>query len=265
MHLAGSVRRVLPLALWACAARGELKIIGAGLPRTGTESLAGALQQLGYVGVVHDYCNPPTECQRASCDWLMGGSAEPVINEVQTKGWEVVTDEPLGLLYEPLAKAFPNAKVILTVRDTADQWYQSFARMQEYIWGLRVQLGRLEPYAPDLTNSSSLDSWSQCDQAPHAAYGCPIFSSVQTEQVQQGCLNGYEAYNAAVRRAISPDRLLVFNVKEGWGPLCKFLGLPVPEQPFPLNNTYMNSLQVQHAMEEPIRRHLRRHMHSAAP
>mmetsp|Transcript_94589 Transcript_94589/g.276443 ORF Transcript_94589/g.276443 Transcript_94589/m.276443 type:complete len:267 (-) Transcript_94589:93-893(-) len=264
MHLAVSFRSLWPAALLALEVHAELKIIGAGLPRTGTESLTAALRTLGYQGVQHDLCNPPTDCQKKVCEWMAGGAAEPAVSLVREQNWEVVTDEPLCLMYGHLAEAFPAAKVILTVRDTADQWYESFAQMQEYIFSMKNQSGgEFKPYIQSITKDRSLPPWDMCDQAPHEKFGCPIFSSTQTEEAHRGCLDGYEAFNAEVKRAIPPERLLVFNVKEGWGPLCEFLGLPVPEAPFPRVNTYMDLLKLFRASQQPSSRNLRRHEQKA--
>lgn len=262
--LAAAVRAALALAALATGARGELKVIGAGLPRTGTESLAAALRILGYGGVEHDECNPPSECQMTACAALLGGPVQPAVDVVRRAGWQAISDEPLCLLYEPLAAAFPEAKVVLTVRDTADEWYQSFSHMQEYVWSLKVESGVVKQYA-NITGDSFFKAqpWNMCDQLPHSLINCPIFSESQPDEVRRGCSDGYTSFNARVESVIPRERLLVFNVKEEWDPLCEFLGVPVPKVPFPHDNTYMNRLQVQHVAEEPMRRYLRQHNHSA--
>eukprot|EP00415_Alexandrium_ostenfeldii_P004324 UN4324 len=56
---------------------------------------------------------------------------------------------------------------------------------------------------------------------------------MQTPEIRSRCIDGYIRHNEEVRRAVPPERLLEFNVKQGWDPLCRFLGLPVPEEPFP--------------------------------
>merc|ERR1712060_55842 len=63
-------------------------------------------------------------------------------------------------------------------------------------------------------------------------YGCN-FQAEQTPEIAASCKEGYTNHNERVRQGVPPERLLVYNVKQGWGPLCKFLGVPVPNKPFP--------------------------------
>lgn len=220
-----------------------LLIIGAGLPRTGTQTLSAALTLLGYKVNHGGACNPPGSgedsavCQMTMCDWFRGGSFEPVVQQINGTGAHAVTDEPYCVAYKELAEAFPRAKVILTVRDSPAQWTRSFAEMQE---ALSVSQGT------DFTQANVIrkgDYWFQCDQFSHLLFDCDFYTEKEPEEVMRECRSGYIRYNNKVIAAIDPDRLLVFNVKEGWGPLVDFLGHPMPWMPFPRVENYVKGLQ----------------------
>jgi len=132
--------------------------------------------------------------------------------------------------YPQLMELYPEAKVILSVRDSPDRWYNSFVNKSNhhaswwrvvYIWWLRVYMG--------LDFREHTERFSCRNQA---LYGCN-FSAAQTPERRDRCVRGYSRHIERVRREVPPERLLEFNVKQGWGPLCSFLGVPEPDEPFP--------------------------------
>ncbi|MEV7808988.1 sulfotransferase family protein [Microbispora sp. NPDC088329] len=205
-----------------------LEVIGAGLPRTGTTSTKAALERLGFGPCYHTFeiLRHPELAER----WLPAGSGGPLSWERVFAGFRSCVDWPASFFWRELAGAYPDAKVVLTVRDP-DSWYASF-RM----------LGSLSARGP-----------MREDDAPEAVRPVvaamtrlrPLFErigrSVFEEDWRPGrvpdedrAVAAYHRHVAAVRAALPAERLLVFDVREGWGPLCAFLGVTAPpDGPFP--------------------------------
>mmetsp|Transcript_65427 Transcript_65427/g.151827 ORF Transcript_65427/g.151827 Transcript_65427/m.151827 type:complete len:299 (-) Transcript_65427:41-937(-) len=237
---------ILACAGWSA---GQLQIVGAGLPRTGTESLSEALAFLGYTPNNHGHCNPPSNCQRFACMRMKGGSFADLGREIALLNFTQVSDEPLCLFYREFADWFPESKIVLTVRDSAEEWLRSFLEMQELTFhgrsGVRVEVFMKNNF------------WGHCDQLPHSLFGCDVFTENVSPEERRSCLEGYHEHTRKVKEAIPPERLLIFNVKEGWEPLCKFLGRPVPSRPFPHNNAYLEYLRAKEQEERKRRQEKR--------
>lgn len=138
---------------------------------------------------------------------------------------KAVADLPCYLFASELTQLYPNAKVILSVRDSPEVWRASMLKTT-------VPTGRAaQPTSPVIKLLSLLSA-----RIPVA----PIFKKLVTYarvlDVEWDGIRIYEDHNAFVRRLVSPDQLLEFNVKDGWKPLCKFLGHSVPKEPFPKVN-----------------------------
>mmetsp|Transcript_42389 Transcript_42389/g.48715 ORF Transcript_42389/g.48715 Transcript_42389/m.48715 type:complete len:168 (+) Transcript_42389:209-712(+) len=127
-------------------------------------------------------------------------------------------------------EAFPNAKVILTERDPK-KWYLSVKNSILY-WYLEAH-----KWPMSLVNSSRVTQFRDmfhkgADGLPHEKDG--VFGSTQVSK--EKAIKFYEEWNAEVKRTVPKERLFVFRVQEGWEPLCKFLDVPVPNEPFPNAN-----------------------------
>jgi hypothetical protein len=208
-----------------------LEVIGAGLGRTGTLSLHAALERLGFAP-----CEHMTNCfahpERFAL-WLEAArrkrAGEPIDWRPLFTGYRATVDWPGAYFWRELIAAHSEAKVILTVRDPT-RWYDS-ARATIYT---ATQARNGTPAARVLYR---LVGWAN----PHAGEG---FRTVQ-ETVWDGTMRGrfedrdeairiFEEHNRDVVATVPSQRLLVFDVKEGWEPLCTFLGVPVPaSEPFP--------------------------------
>ena len=193
-----------------------LQVIGAGVGRTGTNSLRLALNQLGLGPCYHMHelalnlaVNVPL--------WLgaLDGHADW---EAIYKGYASAVDWPTAGFFRELNAAYPAAKFILTVR-SAESWAQSFS---ETIY--KLQAGG-DP-AP-----AGFKSWFDMANRVVLKTGFPFGLDVA------GLANAFNAHTDAVKTAIPADRLLVYEVKDGWGPLCAFLGFPEPAEAFPRTNT----------------------------
>jgi hypothetical protein len=190
-----------------------LSVIGAGFGRTGTMSLKLALEQLGF-GPCYHMIEVIKEPAVRSRPWEAAADGQKVDWEAVFDGFASCVDWPGATFYRQLADAYPDAKVILTVRDP-ESWYRStqatiFARpMPENAddpWGRMVGkvIGRLFDHR--MRDHDRL-------------------------------IAEFNRHNDEVRRAISADRLLVYEIAEGWAPLCAFLGVDVPDGPMPKANT----------------------------
>lgn len=192
-----------------------LQVIGAGVGRTGTYSLKLAINQLGF-GPCHHMEEVVLNMPRQLPLW---------VDLLQGKGqWDAIFDEyasavdwPTARYFRELASAYPSAKFVLTQR-SPESWAESFS-------------------------STIYKLLAERDQAPEAMREWLNWVSTVVEQTGfpaglnvDGLKRAFVAHNDAVRAAIPPDRLLVFEVKEGWAPLCEFLGVPAPTDPFPRTN-----------------------------
>lgn len=197
-----------------------LEVIGAGLGRTGTMSLKLALEQLGFGPCFHMaefFTSPKGEALKATWERVAYDATPPDWDQV-FDGYRSTVDFPACAYWRALAGRYPEGKVILTVRD-AERWYQS---TQETI------------FKPDPDNplAARTDPWGRM---VYRIVNLDTFGG--DTRSRDHCLAVYERHNAAVKAAIPPERLLVYEVGEGWAPLCAFLGVPVPDTPFPRENT----------------------------
>ena len=197
-----------------------LQVIGAGMPRTGTLSLKTALEQLGFAP-----CHHMTELFAHPEQWPLWdriGDGEDIEWEEIFGPYRATTDAPGVYFWRQLAARYPDAKVILTERDP-EGWCDSMAATI-FSPQHRQSLGN-SPVGP-LIAKLARRSWSGRDDA--------LRSGPPSREVM---IKLFRDHNAAVRAEIAPGRLLIYSVSVGWGPLCAFLGVQVPETPFPRVNS----------------------------
>lgn len=189
-----------------------LQVIGAGLGRTGTMSLKIALEQLGLGPCYHMVeCFPkgPAHWQK----WVDAANGKPDWDAI-FDGFHATVDFPSCSSYQALAAHYPDAKVVLTVRDP-ERWFES---TQETIFSphwieyLRnVEAGK---FIQSTVNAYLQDRMHD----------------------KEHLVQRFREHSEEVRDTIPASRLLVFEVKEGWKPLCEFLGRPQPAGDFPFVN-----------------------------
>lgn len=207
----------------------EFVLIGAGLSRTGTQSTRKALKQLLGADCYHGWTL--IEERDDHHQHFLKAVREEATKEdwrEALKDYRAGLDAPINLFYKQLMEVFPEAKVLLTVRDPVS-WYVS---MRDSITkGHNIQ--KLWPYSWFLYftgKQEGMDVAYELDskQGAHAAVNAGEESAVKF----------WEDHVKDVMEHVPREKLLVWNVKEGWGPLCKFLDVPVPDAPFPrLNET----------------------------
>ncbi len=192
-----------------------IQVIGAGLGRTGTFSLKSALEDLGFAKCYHTVEHWNSDART----WDAALRGEPVDWDTLFAGCRAAVDLPSCLFYRELLEKYPEAKVILTVRDP-ERWYDSvnqtvyFAHNTFFYWAAVVN-----PQVRDFRR---------------------LINRV-LKRLFQGrfedrafAIDAFHRHNEQVRRDVPADRLLVYEISQGWGPLCAFLDVPVPEgKPFP--------------------------------
>ena len=217
----------------------KLHIIGAGLSRTGTTSVALALEHLGYKVYDTTAAVPLGHLQLMKEAFIVDREkGVDVLNaEILRNGFNATLDAPVALLWKELLERQPDAKVLLTVRDSAEQWFQSYERHYNLfspVLGL--------PFNKLVDFSFSTRFQKQYDCLDEYQFWTPWYFPwidylYKVDRDVKRCIHGYSEYIEHVKRQVPRDQLLVFNVKEGWEPLCAFLGKRVPEIPFPHVNT----------------------------
>jgi hypothetical protein len=177
-----------------------LAVIGAGFGRTGTFSLKRALEQLGFGPCCHG--SEERHFKRGTEFWLRVFNRESIDWNEFFHGYRSTVDSPSCRFYLELAEKYPSAKVILTWRES-NAWFDSYQKT----------------ILPMITSSNG------------GQYFSFLFGSEFHDR--DSVIAEYERHNAEVQTRIPAERLLVYEVKRGWQPLCQFLGVPIPDTPFP--------------------------------
>ena len=223
-----------------------MKLIGAGLPRTGTLSQKIALEMLGFapcyhmVHVLTDLDEAPRWRQALDGDL----SAADVLG-----GFEATVDWPGSFFYRDLVERHPDAKVLLSVRD-GDAWARS---MRETIWGV-IYGDCLIRHLSDARRSvdTQWDGYMALMTEMWRRSGL-IHDADTTAQEMAAAM---DRYNQEVARVVPAERLLVWSVSDGWEPLCAFLEVPVPEEAFPrVNDSVQFGERIIDGAIETIQRH----------
>jgi len=193
-----------------------ISLIGAGYGRTGTLSLKSALETLGYNKCHHmiEVIRNPGESEK----WLQAIDAKTVNWASLLKGYEATVDWPACHFYQELADYYPKAKVLLSIRDPLD-WFESMSATTLGVIRKRMQAsnaGQPKNLGTELVVNAAFGG--EIDDAEHA-------------------IRMFNQHTKEVVDTIDSDRLLIYNVREGWEPLCQFLDKPVPDTPFPRVNS----------------------------
>ena len=191
-----------------------LKVIGAGLGRTGTMSLKVALTQLG-LGPCYHMIDVWAHMPESLALWEAAARGEPDWQAIFA-GYAATVDYPGCTYWRELMAKYPDAKVVLSTRNP-DSWFDSVSTT---IFGPFSRRTIVEVGAQTFFEGSVLAKFDQ-QRMNDRAYMTGFF----------------ERWNAAVIEEVPSDRLLVFEAKQGWEPLCRFLNVPVPDSPYPRVNS----------------------------
>lgn len=200
-----------------------LAVVGAGCGRTGTQSLAAALEILGF-----PCTNGFVILERGqAAAWHRALEGKHADWDELFAGFRATVDMPAAAAYDELIQHYPDAKVILTVRDP-HAWAKSVVAT---IW-LPISLERSYVYWP----------WYRNFYRMGIAYRSRFFRDVDGG-LASGAIDDlavlaqrFVEWNEKVKATVPAHRLLVFEAQDGWAPLCEFLGVPVPDVPYPRVN-----------------------------
>lgn len=187
-----------------------LSVIGAGFGRTGTESMKLALEMLDF-GPCHHMKEVLADPEQIGM-WRRIASGEAADWDKVFAGYHAAVDWPSAFFWRELSDFYPDARVILTVR-SPDSWYASMERT----------------ILPNLRNSTDPESVGVRLVAQRVfddRYDDPAYAKAVFERNIED-----------VRAALPPERLLVHHFADGWEPLCRFLGRPIPDAPYPRSNS----------------------------
>jgi Sulfotransferase domain len=192
-----------------------LRVIGVGVGRTGTYSLKLAINQLG-LGPCH-HMEEVLHNQAVQVPlWSAAVKGHPDWEAIY-KGYESAVDWPTARFFRELSVAYPAAKFVLTLR-SPERWVESFS---ETIYKLIA--GR--DSVPE-----GMRAWFDMAVGVIGKTGFPAGLDAA------GLIEAFTAHNDAVQATIPARQLLLYQVKDGWGPLCAFLDKSVPADPFPRSN-----------------------------
>ena len=186
----------------------SLEVIGAGFGRTGTMSLKVALEGLGFGPCYHmvELFEHPEHLPL----WEAAMRGESVEWEELFAGYQSTADWPGAAFYKELMQRYPEAGVVLTVRDP-EKWYES---ARNTIFNLQ---GVASPRAPRMA----------MELASQRGFDADV-------EDRERMIEAFDRWNEEVKEYVPAHRLLIYEVKEGWEPLCDFLGVEAPKgKPFP--------------------------------
>jgi hypothetical protein len=234
-------------------------VVGAGLGRTGTTSLKNALEIL-YAPYKCYHMEETLKYRDGACqkwvDFLGQRLDAPATAKTETKtatttattttttssstsaapdtsfwqktlldaGYVAGVDMPICACYEELIRLYPSCKVILSVREDEKSWWKSNANL----WS-DVDEEIFTPFAQRLPK---FVAFKDLTAIIRRMTGMPAVTKESFANSEEW-LKYYRRWNQEVIDRVPRDRLLIWNVKDGWGPLCKFLDRPIPSKPFP--------------------------------
>jgi len=195
-----------------------LRVVGAGLGRTGTHSLKLALEQL--LGGRCYHMSELIDREDDTAVWAAATRGEDVDWAACLSEFTATVDWPACAFWEQIASAAPGAVVLLSTRESPEAWWASFERTiaqalqrdvpsddQAWVERRRTIIAMIErTFTPD---------WSD----------------------REAAIAAYERHNQHVRETVAPGRLVEWRAGDGWEPICGALGLEIPAEPFPHTNT----------------------------
>ena len=205
-----------------------LKVIGTGMGRTGTHSLKLALEQLGFGKCYH--MSELFEHPEGIVHFEKAERGEDPDWDALFREYQSAVDYPVTRYYKQLIIKYPEAKIIHTIRDP-ESWYQSAS--QTIIWASKPSFGRIFklmiklPFKPELRKQMPILKFN--GNLIEREFG-------KDYKNKEEVIRRFNKHNETVLNTVPKERLLVFDAKEGWEPLCNFLGVPVPDAPFPQSN-----------------------------
>jgi hypothetical protein len=189
-----------------------IRVVGAGVGRTGTHSLKLGLEQLlgGPCYHMSELFGRPEHVPI----WHAAMRGEPVDWDLVFEGYVAVVDFPGAAVWRSISASYPDAPVLLSTRSSTDAWWTSASSTILAVRGDR----------------EGMEAWS-------AMVGAMFERVGMHGEDEAASKAAYERHNTEVWAEVAADRLIEWQPEDGWGPLCAGLGLPEPSDPFPLTNT----------------------------
>ena len=215
----------------------KVKVVGAGFGRTGTLSLKNALEKLGCGPCYHMMEVFPRPEHVAM--WHRLAFENSMDWDLLFRDFQATVDWPAARWWREIAAHYPEAKVLLSVRDP-ESWYMSMIDTiyQPMKWPVPEGVPEIVRLQNEMVRKAILTETFD-NRFEDKAYTIEVF----------------KRHTQEVRDTIDPARLLVFDVKEGWAPLCRFLEVPIPDEPFPrLNDTASTQAIIQRLRESNRKR-----------
>jgi hypothetical protein len=214
-----------------------IKVIGAGFGRTGTLSLKAALETLGFGPCYHMsevFAHPEHFAL-----WTAAWRGQPIDWDALFQGYQATVDWPGCTFYQELMRQYPDAKVLLSVRDP-EAWYESICHLHELTHRL-----------PFRWLASVLPRMRRMARVPEEIVWNGTFQGRLADRTF--AIDVFNRHIAEVQRHVPPERLLVYNVRQGWEPLCRFLDAAVPQGvPFPHLNDRASTGQLIRQMNRRV-------------
>jgi hypothetical protein len=191
-----------------------LKVVGAGVGRTGTHSLKNGLEML-LGGTCHHMIEVIMNHPEEQAVWTAAIDGKEIDWNALMKPYTAQVDWPGGAFWPELSEANPDALVLLSVRDP-DSWYTSCTNT--IFAGVRGMVAEGNEWMAALTR---------------------LFANRFSDKLEDkdAMIAAFEKHNDAVRAGVPKERLLEWTASDGWEPICERLNLPVPSEPFPKVNT----------------------------
>ncbi|KAJ5935820.1 P-loop containing nucleoside triphosphate hydrolase protein [Penicillium verhagenii] len=227
----------------------QMKILVLGLPRTGTQSLAGALKLLGYEKVYHmkdNFVRGDHAFWSQAMDAKFAGQGKSVDREAFDQlfagEYMAVSDYPAAMFPDELITSYPSAKVILLSRDQ-DAWIKSMESTLLHAWNLEKEKDKKD-------KKMKIQTQTKVENEIEAKVISPRLLRNEMVQKMQSYgwnddfeVNGpelFQKHNEHVRQLMKsrPGDFLELNVADGWESLCRFLGKEIPNEGFPRNDDW---------------------------
>ena len=207
-----------------------LQVIGTGFGRTGTHSLKLALEELGFGKCFHMYDLIEVSPEKVVY-FEKAEKGENVNWDELFEGYHSAVDFPVIRYYKQVMAAYPDAKIIHTTRE-AESWYRSFSAT--ILWASRPSVGRILKMMIRMPFSSKVRKKLRVFK-----YNGAMISKIIGKDLKdkQAAIAAFNRHNEEVLATVSRDRMLIYDVKNGWEPLCRFLNVPIPSTSFPKTNT----------------------------
>jgi hypothetical protein len=206
-----------------------MEVIGAGLPRTATLTQKIALEMLGF-GPCYHMVNVLADLTLTG-QWASALAGEAIWGKI-FDGFNSAVDYPAAFFHKELLAAYPDAKVVLSVRD-GRAWARS---MHDTIWGLQYDEGSIAHHLMSARRciDPSMRAYTELMMSLLTMAG--LFGPTPQRFDEDALVAGMERHNAEVRAHVPAGQLLEWSPADGWGPLCEFLERPVPAAPLPRAN-----------------------------